>query len=982
MYRASIEVLTDGSELTEPALFLTIRRCNDSNTTKEHINKNDQIDTEVDVNCIYYEQHNSSEKSTDNDIDEGTIIARYNLTGIPSLTSRISTDQSYKLLQGGAFKAIFIPSLISSSSFDNDTIDDDDNNRIYTDNMRGASLGGLPSLFLSLIQSGYKVVQPSTTISNQNISNEDSDSAPEIDDSISQSSSGYGDVSIVGPRGIGSTVDGILDTMFGNVRRRPSIRICEVPNENGIWYEVYVDSYVKIWGQSIRQLSSESVNGSSNKREEVNNEEEPSVSSSSSSDEDSRDEESEEAGGDNNNPSSSTESYSIIYIVMLLPQKTKYGTGEGGSYSFAIIPRDPSQQQQIALQTLRNLPQEIVSSRNDSTLLDFILHLDPPVYNGDSKEASNVNDEPLSKRQRTECATDDETLKRVPLHEIEVPSWVNQITKHHLMTSPNHTSIDEGILIRAQQRSKLLQDSLPFAFLLASNHSSVRQDYNRNQYTTLAYGLRSCISVILNGWNKSDTKQPYSFLSRVESINNRCSKASLISTQEEEAKEHMTARVDYKSTVQSIKCSFYGGSCFCGKCSSANNDADGNEIDLDDSSDSDESQTSKKEDIRIPAHDAIDLSSPYILILGTGCATPSPLRGSSAYGILLPTALDGGVSSLVLGAILECGEGTLTSLLRHIPSIHDISNRYTSMLTSLEVHLSHVSFIWISHAHLDHYGDLPIVVQAIINAKQKCNEINHQEPNKLLVIAPSKVLKYLNVMLNDTTTTRSSIRKTYKHLYAVTHRELQYSPFARHLISLVTGYKLPRQSGQIQQEQKHHYHPFQALQNVEVEHCREAFGLVLTLNVPTKHTLSHNHIHSTDTSRFILCFSGDTRPSIQFAKKCQSYSSPYPINLLLHESTFLHDTQGQAEAARKRHSTTTEALDIANHMNAQCCILTHFSQRYRHISVQDIGSSSSYPFCWGVAIDGMMIPLTKHALSTVNILSKCVDNLILQSDTY
>jgi len=982
VWRASIEVLTDGSELTEPVLFLTIRRYNDSTTTKEHINiankNNDQTDTGVDMDYIYYEQHNNSEQSIDNDTDEGTIIARYNLTGIPSLTGRISADQSYKLLQGGAFKAILIPSLISLSPFDNDN--DNNNDVIYKNSMRNASLSGLPSLFLSLIQSGYKVAQPSTTSKQNTIKGDSSDSAPEIDDNIPQSSGGYGDISIIGPRGIGSTIDGILDTMFGNVRRRPSIRICEVPTENGIWFEVYVDSYIKIWGQSVHHNSSESINVSSN-RGEVNED-----SASSSSDEDSSDEESEEeeAGGDNNNLSSSTEGYSIIYIVMLLPQKTKYGSGEGGSYSFAIIPRDPSQRQN-ALQTLRNLPQEIVSNRKDSTLLDFILHLDPPISKASSdKEAGDILKEPYSKRQRTECATDNKSLKKVPEHEIEVPSWINKVTKHHLITTPNHNSIDEGILVRAQQRSKLLNDSLPFAFPLASNHSSVRQDdHDRNQYTTLAYGLRSCTSIILNGRSKSDTKQPFSFLSRVESVNNRCYKDSSTSTQNDEAKDSM-ARVDHESMVQSVNRSFYGGQCFCGKCDIAtvSCNTDGNEIDLDDS-DSDESQPSKKEDIKMPTHDAIDVSSPHILILGTGCATPSPLRGSSAYGILLPTVLDDGTSSLVLGGILECGEGTLTSLLRHLPSLHGTSNKDTSTLTSLEKHLSHVSFIWISHAHLDHYGDLPIVVQAIINAKQKCNRINHQEPNKLLVIAPSKVLKYLNIMLNKTTTTRSSIRSSYRQFYVgVTHREIQYSPFARHLISLVTEYKLPRQSGQIQQEQKPQYSPFQALQNVEVEHCREAFGLVLTLNVPTKHT--HNHIQSTDTSRFTLCFSGDTRPSIQFAKKCQLYLSPYPINLLLHEGTFLHDNQGQAEAARKRHSTTTEALDIANHMNVQCCILTHFSQRYKHISVQDVVKdidSSSYPFCWGVAIDGLMIPLTKHALLNVNTLSKCVDKLILQSDT-
>ena len=316
--RASIEVLTDGSELTEPALFLTIRRYNNSTTTKQHINiankNNDQTNKDVDMDCIYYEQH-ISEHSTDNDIDEGTIIARYNLTGIPSLTGRISADQSYKLLQGGSFKAIFISTLITSSSFDDDTTDSN-NDSIYNNNMRGASLSGLPSLFLNLIQSGYKISQPSTT-SKQNINNEDSDSAPEINDNISKSSSGYGDISIVGPKGIGSAVDGILDTMFGNVRRRPSIRICDVPTMNGIWYEVYSDSYIKIWAQSIHHNSSESINGSSN-RGEANED-----SASSSSDEDSSDEESEEEEDEGDNPSSSTKGYSIVYIVMLLPDSVQ-----------------------------------------------------------------------------------------------------------------------------------------------------------------------------------------------------------------------------------------------------------------------------------------------------------------------------------------------------------------------------------------------------------------------------------------------------------------------------------------------------------------------------------------------------------------------------------------------------------------------------------------------------------------------------------
>ncbi len=174
---------------------------------------------------------------------------------------------------------------------------------------------------------------------------------------------------------------------------------------------------------------------------------------------------------------------------------------------------------------------------------------------------------------------------------------------------------------------------------------------------------------------------------------------------------------------------------------------------------------------------------------------------------------------------------------------------------------------------------------------------------------------------------------------------------------------------------KKHYNPFASLQNVEVEHCWDAFALILEINVLSRCGTS-GRLQCINPSRFVLCFSGDTRPSPNLVHKCLSYS-PSRVNLLIHESTFLDDLRGRSDAIRKRHSTTAEALNVAFNMNAEACILTHFSQRYRHISIADASSGQdSHPFSWGIAYDGMMVPLTERALSGLPRLSQCIDSLI------
>ena len=52
--------------------------------------------------------------------------------------------------------------------------------------------------------------------------------------------------------------------------------------------------------------------------------------------------------------------------------------------------------------------------------------------------------------------------------------------------------------------------------------------------------------------------------------------------------------------------------------------------------------------------------------------------------------------------MIECGEGFVTQLQRHLPPNMELKEQLTK-----------IRVIWISHAHLDHYGGLPSLLRAI-----------------------------------------------------------------------------------------------------------------------------------------------------------------------------------------------------------------------------------------------------------------------------
>ena len=1160
-YEASIDVLTDGSELTEPAVFLTIRRrraarrrfvIDDDDVRREEEEEEEgggaeggtsddddegddgpssssSADDVVDDGRRHVpprryrrdddEGENESREQGGGD-DRGTISSRYCLTGLPSLAGRLSSDQSFNMLGGGSFRAVFLPSLVggrmanaaSSCRDDNHVVDDDiDGSKLggmggmgkmggelarksttTATITRGACLAGLPSLFLGLVHAGYgvDVATPPARGPPPSFSSSPDDDDDESDDEsddegvrdigvANDESTLYGEISIVGPIGTVNAIDGIMGVVFGdNVgrRRRPSVRACEVPPSKGgrgggddddSWWEVYRDAHLRVWGKSATVSTTAQGRGDPPSR-----------------------------GGDEWHP--------VVYVVMLLPHGNDDGNdvhddNSNAYYSFAIIPHAslPPSQRPCALHdqgnregaggggchisdplwdALRDLPREVVSRgrrprhrrrlENSAPPLDFILHLDPPlavvVDNDNDDDDDRGSDGRVGggdlmtsrKRKRTETTTGMTKCAgstrggMVPVYEIPIPSWatVSALACHHLITHPDsgiHPVGDEGILVRARHRSRILNGRLPFAFPLSSDRRGDMTDRiagegcdGRCRRTTLtslrregggddriadkfgpdgsrialAYGLRSCTSVALNGWRTrahdidATRRLPFEFISRIETIRDRCVGVPSSQSELDGDFDHESTNGDakYAKAARSVECAFRGASCFCDECLvrlSIPDNVDNNEIDLDDSlSDCDiaevrgcaDDRTKDGTSSKVLNQNAFSLS-PHIIMLGTGCATPSPLRGSSSYGLFVPTSLND-CAALVLSALIECGEGTLTGLLRHLPASF-IDHVSDSSATRLEVQLMHVCFIWISHSHLDHYGDLPIVVQAIANAKLKLGRISHRPSDKLLVIAPSKVLKYLDVLLHQpySPKNKSGGGASRQQMYVgVSHRDFQYSPFARHLMSIISEFAMPiptrgdfSQQAQtfhvdIKRSTRKYYKPFASLQSVEVEHCRDAFALILEMNVLSGYG-APGGLQSINPSRFVLCFSGDTRPSPNLIQKCLSYS-PLRVNLLIHEGTFLDDLRGRSDAVRKRHSTTAEALNVAHNANAEACILTHFSQRYRHMSIENVSSGQdSHPFSWGIAFDGMMVPFTERALSGLTRLSQCIDSLIQQS---
>jgi len=189
--------------------------------------------------------------------------------------------------------------------------------------------------------------------------------------------------------------------------------------------------------------------------------------------------------------------------------------------------------------------------------------------------------------------------------------------------------------------------------------------------------------------------------------------------------------------------------------------------------------------------------------------------------------------------------------------------------------------IWISHLHADHQLGTTSVIRAWAQATF---EDESTKGNKITVASDDGMIKWLKEY--------SGVEDFGQD--RVQHISVNHANDFKHQFS----------------SEESQYIGLSSIQACPVEHCHGSLAAAFTL-----------------PNGFKFAYSGDCRPSQQFADIGQG------ATLLIHEATFDDELQGDAYA--KRHSTTSEALDIGRKMNARRILLTHFSQRYQKIPVLD-----------------------------------------------
>lgn len=901
----TLDILTDGSERTgHGAIFLSVRKapvCTHASAT----------------NNAFTDDESYFASAVDDSDPSHVIVARYALSGLPTLTARLASDQKLRL---APVRATFLPDL------------------------RCNSIAGIPSLLLALRNAGTEKTF------------------------------------VAGPGGSDAYVQSMVDLVLGSRNRIfPHITTCELPsaqspsdvahgNAWAYWWKVYEDEYLLVHG---RHIGKESVH--------------------------------------RNSSSSLSELSPVAYIFTIkhVVHQSKNSRSASKTSSFLVLP------------PFLNVSSPTISR----SLLPFpeIVERSSPTENGSKQHLPFAFLVFLAPRS-THFAN--ETFSK--------------LAPHLLGTLPNRDGAngwDAGLLVRASYQLYKLHQHLPFAFPVGRvNTSRDNHTVKRNVLPPLFDAsdftqMRSCTSIILFSNRRADrdytsAESGFRIVDRGDRIWKRCRKNG-----EDEVLpggNNDGSEMDFKRHIAEL------ATLYLAENSQAIAVIDKNEIDLGGQDDevemaddneielSDEEDDSDNIDGRCLSPPSIgpinDLCRPQIIVLGSGCASPSPTRGSSGYALLLPTFQNEGIQpslqqDFTLAVIIECGEGTLTSLQRSLPPISDPSNH----LSSLDLRLRQVKFIWISHGHLDHYGEVSLVVQAIAEAGGRQNDCtcrgNNGQRDKRnpalspngctcplppIVIAPSKVLRFLDASLGATHgVVKTSLLKgrTRKRnldqvqsvddnasnipqrlYFGVSNRDFDLSPFAVHHREMLFNSSIsPSSSFSSDQSNRISlefscYKPFISMRNIPVDHCPQAHALLLGLIVRGK--------------PYYLCYSGDTRPSPTLVRVCQELWSREgkTVSLLIHESTFDDDERGRLEALAKSHSTIMEAYNMAKQINAKQLLLTHFSQRYPILHESAAGLSTitddgrKLSVC--SALDGMSIPLlaAPKVLPLLNYVSKHILN--------
>ncbi|XP_071321186.1 zinc phosphodiesterase ELAC protein 2 isoform X2 [Trachinotus anak] len=243
--------------------------------------------------------------------------------------------------------------------------------------------------------------------------------------------------------------------------------------------------------------------------------------------------------------------------------------------------------------------------------------------------------------------------------------------------------------------------------------------------------------------------------------------------------------------------------------------------------------------------------------------------------------------------LLDCGEGTFGQLCRHYGD--DVDDA-----------LSKISTVFVSHLHADHHtGLLNLLYQ-----RERAMTTLGKTFSPIYLIAPYQIMTWLNQY-------HDYCEEILNHISLVPNR------------SLSEAAEPPKQWTKSLIREVLEKNELKKFQTCLVRHCKNAFACSFT-----------------HQSGWKLAFSGDTMPCDDFVHIGKN------ATLLIHEAT-LEDGM-EEEAIDKRHSTTSQAIDVGMKMKAEFIMLNHFSQRYAKIPL----FSEDFNNRVGISFDHMRIRYT------------------------
>ncbi|XP_077476086.1 zinc phosphodiesterase ELAC protein 2 [Stigmatopora argus] len=242
--------------------------------------------------------------------------------------------------------------------------------------------------------------------------------------------------------------------------------------------------------------------------------------------------------------------------------------------------------------------------------------------------------------------------------------------------------------------------------------------------------------------------------------------------------------------------------------------------------------------------------------------------------------------------LLDCGEGTFGQLCRHYGD-------------EVDRVLSDISTVFVSHMHADHHTGLI----KLLYQRQRALMTLGKAWSPLLLMAPQDMMSWLLQY-------HHGCEELLQHINFIPNDVLHHKSEAPE----------PKTRAFISELLKNN--ALNKFQTCRVRHCKNAFACSLT-----------------HKSGWKLVFSGDTMPSDALVHMGKN------ATLLIHEATLEDGLEEDAE--EKRHSTTSQAIDVGMRMQAGFIMLNHFSQRYAKIPL----FSNDFTERVGIAFDHMRVRL-------------------------